>query len=128
MESASLLRERAEAGDAVAQNAFGVMYLYGEGVEEDYVEAVRWYRKAAEQGLAEAEYQIGLFYFFGDGVEQDYSEAYAWFNLSAEKGYNLAVKRRDESEKTMTRQQLSDVQERTKELKKLIADKLPTSK
>jgi TPR repeat protein len=29
------------------------MYANGEGVPQDYAEAVKWYRKAAEQGNAE---------------------------------------------------------------------------
>lgn len=116
------LREKAEAGDAGSQNAFGEMYLYGEGVAENYVEAVKWITRAAEQGLVEAQYQIGLFYHYGDGVDQDDVEAYAWCSLSAENGYNLAVKRRDETEKTMRTQQLCDAKKRIKELKKIIAD------
>ena len=71
LQRVSRLRKKAEAGDAVAQNTFGEMYLYGEGVEEDYVEAVKWISRAAEQDLVEAQYQIGLFYHFGDGVDQD---------------------------------------------------------
>ena len=124
MEPASQLqKEKAEAGDSAAQYELVMMYLFGEGVEEDYVEAVKWFRKAAEQGNAEAQYQIGLFYFFGDGVEEDCQEAYAWCILSAENGHNLAAKRRDESEKKMSRQQIADAQKRIKELKKLIAAK-----
>ena len=29
------------------------MYANGEGVVQDYKEAVKWYRKAAEQGIAQ---------------------------------------------------------------------------
>ena len=36
--------------DALAQTNLGTMYERGEGVAQDAVEAVRWYRKAAEQG------------------------------------------------------------------------------
>jgi TPR repeat protein len=32
------------------------MYYYGNGVPQDYAEAVTWYRKAAGQGNREAEY------------------------------------------------------------------------
>ena len=48
------LREKAEKGDAGAQISLGLMYANGEGVPEDDVEAVKWYRKAAEQGHDEA--------------------------------------------------------------------------
>jgi TPR repeat protein len=31
------------------------MYATGQGVPQDHVEAVKWYRKAAEQGYAKAQ-------------------------------------------------------------------------
>ena len=46
--------EQADAGDAEAQYSLGMMYAYGEGVPEDDVEAVKWYRMAAEHGDEEA--------------------------------------------------------------------------
>ena len=48
------LLKRFEKGDAAAQFDLGVMYEDGQGVEEDLVEAVRWYRLAADQGHASA--------------------------------------------------------------------------
>lgn len=39
----------AEQGDATAQSNLGALYDNGEGVLQDYKEAVRWYTKAAEQ-------------------------------------------------------------------------------
>ena len=44
------LRACAEAGEAEAQYFLAYFYDFGEGVEEDKAEAVRWYRAAAEQG------------------------------------------------------------------------------
>ena len=49
------LRPLAEQGDAVAQNYLGVMYYNGQGVPQNYAEAVRLYRLAAEQGIADAQ-------------------------------------------------------------------------
>ncbi len=43
-------RLAAEQGDAVAQYNLGVKYAQGEGVSEDYAEAIKWWRLAAEQG------------------------------------------------------------------------------
>ncbi len=43
-----------EQGDAAAQISLGVMYEYGEGVTQDYAEAMKWYRLAAEQGDSNA--------------------------------------------------------------------------
>ena len=40
----------AQGGDAFAQYALGGMYQHGQGVPQDYKEAVKWYRLAAEHG------------------------------------------------------------------------------
>jgi uncharacterized protein len=62
------------------------MYKNGNGVVQDYAEAVKWYRLAAEQGYADAQYNLGLMYDYGNGVVQDYAEAVKWYRLAAEQG------------------------------------------
>ena len=62
------------------------MYDNGEGVPQDYKEAIKWYRLAAEQGNANAQYNLGLMYDNGEGVPQDYKEAVKWYRLAAEQG------------------------------------------
>ena len=49
----------AEAGDSVAQYNLGQMYRTGDGVIEDYAEALNWYRLAAEQGCAKSQTNLG---------------------------------------------------------------------
>jgi len=49
------VKKWAEKGDAGAQHNLGLMYYDGEGVVQDYIEAVKWYRKAADQGDAPAQ-------------------------------------------------------------------------
>ena len=46
----------AEQGNATTQFNVGLMYAEGQGVKQDDVEAIKWFRKAAEQGLAQAQY------------------------------------------------------------------------
>jgi uncharacterized protein len=58
----------------------------GQGVTQDYAEAVRWYRKSAEQGNAFAQLNLGFMYAHGQGVTQDYAEAAKWYRKSAEQG------------------------------------------
>ena len=82
------VRAKADKGDAVAQYNLGVCYRDGQGVDKDYVEAVKWYRKAAEQNVAEAQYSLGLCYANGRGVEKDDVEAARWTRKAAEQ--NLA--------------------------------------
>jgi TPR repeat protein len=68
------------------------MYLYGQGVTEDAVEAVNWYRLAAEQGMPEAQINLGARYDKGDGIKQDDVMAYTWLNLAAKQGNEEAIK------------------------------------
>ena len=63
---------------------------------QDYVEAVKWFRKAAKQGHLEAQDNLGLCYRDGLGVAKDYVEAVKWFRKAAEQGnasaqYNLGA-------------------------------------
>jgi TPR repeat protein len=90
----------AEQGLAHAQYDLGVMYEKGQGVSQDYAEAVRWWRLAAEQGFARAQHNLGVMYADGQGVPQNYAEAVRWWRLAAEQGlapaqYNLGLKYAD---------------------------------
>ena len=61
--AAHLFRIAAEKNDgwsAIAQSYLGVMYHEGQGVPQDYAEAVRWFRKAAEQSKARAQDKLGV--------------------------------------------------------------------
>src|SRR5258705_8024788 len=48
-------RSLAEQGLAVAQFNLGLMYDLGQGVAQNYPEAVKWYRLAADQGRDDAQ-------------------------------------------------------------------------
>lgn len=73
-------------GEAEAQYALGVSYEYGQGVKQNYKEAVKYYRKAAEQGHAAAQYNLGVCYRDGKGTKKDYKEAIALFRKAEEQG------------------------------------------
>ena len=90
------------AVEARAQTRVGVYYLYGLGIPQDTVEAVKWFRKAAEQGYAHAQYHLAWCYNKGEGVEQNIGEAVKWFRKAAEQGsafaqYELDVSKNDKS-------------------------------
>lgn len=78
---------KAEQGDADAQKVLGTMYAKGQGVQEDYKEAAKWYLKSAEQGHAGAQVAMAELYEAGQGVTQDNAEAANWFRKAAEQGY-----------------------------------------
>ena len=84
------MAKRAEQGHAPSQFNLGVMYSQGQGVSQDYKEAVRWYLAAAEQGYESAQYGLGDMYYDGQGVSQDYKEALRWYLAAAEQGYSSA--------------------------------------
>ena len=107
------INQLAEQGDANAQFILGNMYLKGEGVAKKDAEAVKWYRLAADQGNADAQHNLGLKYAKGEGVPKNDVEAYFWWNLAAAQGHADAKTNRDIVEKTMTREQIAEAQQRS---------------
>lgn len=79
-----------EQADPEVQFNLGRMYDMGQGVPENYTEALTWYRKAAEQGHSLAQLSLGTMYFLGRGVTQNYTEAVKWFRKAAEQGNSFA--------------------------------------
>ncbi len=84
--------------DKIAQYYLGVMYMKGQGVEQDYEKAGEWFRKASEQGLAVAMYKLAKLYTKGEGVPKDLEFAYVWYSVAAvqehEKSINILDKAR----------------------------------
>jgi len=86
----SNLLKAAEQGDAGSQSELAEAYRWGLGVQQNDVEAAKWFRKAAERGNAEAGYTLGSMYERGEGVKQDYVEATKWYRKAADQGNALA--------------------------------------
>ena len=78
------------AGDKDARYYLGEIYYNGRGVEQSYVEAMKWYRKAAEQGSPEAQCRLGGIYETGRGVKQSDTEAVKWYRKAANSGYSIS--------------------------------------
>ncbi len=76
----------AKQNDPVAQYYLGECYRDGDGVEQDYQEALRWYQLAAEQGNISAQNNLGACYHNGIGVTQDFHKATWWYQKAAEQG------------------------------------------
>jgi hypothetical protein len=86
------LKQRAQDGDADAMNTIGSRYWIGEGVKQDYAEAMHWLRLAADNGNDEAMNGIAIMYESGNlGVTRNYEKAMYWRRLAAEKGNNGAM-------------------------------------
>jgi hypothetical protein len=58
------------------------MYYKGQGVEQNYAEAVRYFKKAADQGSVDAQVELGSMYHDGQGVEKDYVMAVAYWSVA----------------------------------------------
>lgn len=69
----------AARGNADAAYNLAVIHQHGDGVAQDYAEAMKWYRQAAARGDRISAYQIGLMYQLGQGVAPDEEEAHRWF-------------------------------------------------
>jgi uncharacterized protein len=89
----------------------GMSYVTGQGVQQDYKEAFKWYRLSAEQGYANAQSDLGLMYYHGLEVSKDYMLAHMWSNLAGSQGYKDGIKIRNAAEKQMTSQQIEKAQE-----------------
>ena len=59
--------------------------------DQNFTEAMRWYRVAADQGHAQGQVHVGNLYTDGEGVKQDYAEALGWFRKAAEQGDHEAL-------------------------------------
>src|SRR5262249_21488500 len=62
------------------------LYHHGWGLEQNYTQALYWYRQAAQHRLAAGENSVGVMYLDGLGVEVDYRAAASWFEAAAEHG------------------------------------------
>ena len=51
-------------------------------MQQDKVEAVKWFRKAAELGDAESQYTLGMCDTDGVGVPQDEMESVKWYRTA----------------------------------------------
>jgi TPR repeat protein len=60
-------------------------------VEQNDVEAVRWYRAAAEQRHAGAQFNLGAMHYNGKGMVVDYAAAAKWWKLAASQGHEEAI-------------------------------------
>ena len=85
----SLLKSAATAGNAVAQDNLGIVYLKGltlngeSLVPQDTAQAVKWLTSSASLGNLTAEVNLGEIYVSGSGDKPDYDKALMWFNKAA---------------------------------------------
>lgn len=77
------LIQRVSVGDTNAMNALGNLYLQGEGVPQDSVEAIQLFKKAVELGNADGAMNLGRAYFRGRGIQPNQKESIYWFKAES---------------------------------------------
>ena len=76
----------AENGDPRGENGLGVLYVRGQGLEQDLGRALELFRSAADKGLRAARKNLGEMYAEGIGMARDDAAALHWFGLAAAQG------------------------------------------
>ncbi len=85
------LKAQAEAGDVDAQYDLGIRYYSGDGLEQDYGKAIKWFLMAAEQDDAQAQFNLGIMYGRGEGIGKDVNTSMQWLKKAADQGHAEAV-------------------------------------
>lgn len=81
------VRERSVRGDALAQYELGRRYDVGAGVDEDDIEAMKWYLSSAKLGVPEAQVSVAAAYSLGWlKSKEGKKEAFNWYLLAAKQG------------------------------------------
>ncbi len=78
------LVETAQAGDEVAMSFLAENYLHGQGVTQDYLKALKWYKKSAELNYAPAQFNLAVLLSSDKSLNQDLSQAFFWAEKAAE--------------------------------------------
>ena len=85
--AADTYKQAADLGYAPAQNDLGILYGKGQGVKQDYAEALKWFQKSADQGYEAGEYNLAYAYDYGLGTRRDYPKAAQYYQKAADHGY-----------------------------------------
>ena len=117
VEPASRRNISAEANQMHAKTQYnlGVTYAYGQGVTQDYQEAMKLFRLSAEQGITEAQCDLGAMHQAGYGVPQDYAQAMMWYLIAKANGSTLPDQNLHQLESLTTPAQIAEAQRMAKE-------------
>ena len=71
-------------------NTLGVMYLEGDGVQQDFNKAYQLFHDSAQEKFAKAMCNVGDMYMYGLGRPVDASKAAMWYQRAVENGFQHA--------------------------------------
>jgi TPR repeat protein len=72
----------AQSGNPEAEYLVGEMFLHGNGVNKNSVEAINWLQKASERGNVDATLDLGDIYSTGSDTSKDFQKAYLYYTLA----------------------------------------------
>ena len=73
----------ARQGNARAEETIGLMYRFGQGLNKDNKQALRWLSRAAQEQRPLSQHHLGSMYYTGQGVNADMLKAAMWMELAA---------------------------------------------
>lgn len=83
--------ERAQNGEAEAQNTIGRAYARGDGLAQNRSKAREWFERAARQGHPVSQYNLYLLLTGGSNAsDSDRAEALKWLKAAADRDWMLA--------------------------------------
>lgn len=88
--SPSELINQAKAGNQQAQFFLAKRYQKGQGIAQNYQQAINWYTTAAKQNIAPAQLNLAMMYIRGEGVQPNAQQARYWLEKAAKLGDNRA--------------------------------------
>lgn len=100
------LAETADHG--YAQYYLGMMYLKGQGTQQNHEEAAKWLRASAEKNIPQAQYNLAKLYMKGQGVPRDYERAYVWYRTGASHKHAASASGINEAKQNLNEEQLAE--------------------
>ena len=76
------LTKAADQDNPGAEYALAMRYATGEGIKQDYHQALQLFIRAADHGNVRAQARVASWFWAGRGAPQDYSKAYYWALLA----------------------------------------------
>ena len=85
-DTVAVLMEKAEKGDAIAQNTLGLWYYTGKNVKQDYRAAFTWWSKSAKQQNPDAIGNMAMCFQLGKGTKKDSITAFKMYVIAIKEG------------------------------------------
>lgn len=85
------LRMAADSDDTEAQYLLALRLYYGNGIDQNRIEAAKYFKMAANNGNTEAQYCYGIVLIKGQGVPQNIEDGITYCNLARDKGFRPSL-------------------------------------